>query len=95
LIVIDHYKNHHADRHPTIGCITALATTCITAMIGSPLWVSILAFSLSGLIYGMLIEIGQRIVRNNGQQNTLRESLLDIAVTACWPMFLYEDVVLR
>ena len=94
-IISNHYYTHHADRHPTIGCIAALATALgVSWFTGSHVF-TLAALAAGGFVYGVLIEIGQRIVRRGKAQNSNRESLLDIAVTSLWPVFLWEDVTKR
>ena len=90
-----HYYTGHAYRHPTIGCISALASTLAALLLTNNTVVAAITFLCAGFCYGVLIEIGQRIVRDKAHQNTLRESIFDALVTGCWPLFLWHDVVKR
>ena len=90
-----HYYTGHAYRHPTIGCISASASTIVALLLTNDPVIAAITFLCAGFCYGILIEIGQRIVRRGKAQNTLHESIFDALVTGCWPLFLWHDVVKR
>ena len=89
-MVVDHFMKGRAINHEKIGCfagVTGLFVGGLFNPIAAIIW-----FLLGGLLAGIAVEVYQRIIRwiNNDPQNTMKESLLDIAVTALWPLFVFR-----
>jgi len=88
-----HYDNHRADGHPSVGAIFSFFLAGVLGLFFG-FTGYLIGLICGGLIIGIVIEIAQRINRHfsNSKQNTIKESLLDAAVTACWPFFIFRDL---
>jgi len=75
----------NAPIHQKLGVLGAFSS-CIFFYSFDLLMLSLLGLLLGGLVMGIFIELVQRIQRIGRTQNTIKESVLDVLVTATWPL---------
>ena len=84
-MILKHMRTDpNAESHMTLGCIGSVALASLTYALTSNVMESLLGFILGGFLIGLGIEAVQRIQRIGLEQNTLKESALDVGVTGCW-----------
>ncbi len=88
--VKEHFYSGKAINHEKLGCFGGVSG-CFIGGLFNPFF-AIIGGLIGGLVIGIAIEVYQRIYRSIMQlpQNTAKESLLDIAVTALWPLFVFR-----
>lgn len=86
--VVKHFKEGHANGHEKAGMFGAILFSLGLSYFGFAGF--LIGLVLGGAIIGVLIEIAQYVYRAfyHLPQNSRKEVVLDIAVTALWPMFL-------
>ena len=74
----------NAGKHMELGSIASIVCSLAAVAWTDSMLLFAVAFFVAPLIMGVAIEVYQRIIRYGGKQNTIKESILDAAVTTLW-----------